>query len=309
MPAADENGTIAYLRNNLLNFKEAIGDGFYDPGRSRPEKSLAAWRSEPVDLEGREVILVQIQPLKPLVEDLATQIAAFTNTDEKFKAIAQTCSVMLGDTAAMREVTLAKNALREIKQRLRSNVVPLHELRSRAGVCRHRAILFKVLCDELSKRPEHGPDLRCRLVRGDYESDHAGGGHAWNVVRSSGVFKLCDVMHQPGKLYDDSSDKASHYKRLLGGAYGGMGGNSVPVPVSVLEDAIRWKDLSLGDELGRGGFGVVYTAKCRQIDVTPQRSNSTIPSARLTCICCAYLALGCREEDQWTAAARNQQLR
>jgi len=151
--------------------------------------------------------------------------------------------------------------------------------------------------------------LRCRLVRGDYESDHAGGGHAWNVVRSSGVFKLCDVMHQPGKLYDDSSDKASHYKRLLGGAYGGMGGNSVPVPVSVLEDAIRWKDLSLGDELGRGGFGVVYTAKCRQIDVTPQRSNSTIPSARLTCICCAYLALGCREEDQWTAAARNQQLR
>ena len=221
----------AYAERNKLDVDQAVGDGFYDPGRGRPSRSLAEWRAEPLDLDRREVLMVDLARLRPLVETVGRQIAPFTSTDEKFKAIAQTCSVVLGGSAAMRDTSLTDKSVREIKQRLRSNVVPLHELLERNGVCRHRALLFKVLCDELSKRPEHGANLHCRLVRGDYESHGAGGGHAWNVVLSGAVTKLCDIMHKPGTLYAETSEKAEHYKRLTGDfQLGGVGGASVPIP-------------------------------------------------------------------------------
>jgi len=83
-------------------------------------------------------------------------------------------------------------------------------------------------------------------------------------VLSSGVLKLCDVMHKPGELYAEDSEKAGHYKRLqIGGVAGGMGAGSVPIPpdaAPVSEGLIRYEEIKFGKELGEGGFGVVYQA-------------------------------------------------
>jgi hypothetical protein len=62
-----------------------------------------------------------------------------------------------------------------------------------SGVCRHRALLFKVLADEAG--------LKSALVRGNYaKSGPPGGAHAWNeVFLDDGRRVLVDVMHQGSK--------------------------------------------------------------------------------------------------------------
>ena len=148
-------------------------------------------------------------------------------------------------------------------------MVPLHGLLGANGVCRHRSLLFKVLCDELCKQPEHA-SLNCRLVRGAYQHDaDSGGGHAWNVVLLDGKHQLCDVMHDPGSLYGIDSTKAEHYQRLTLGGTGGLGADSVPTPreLAAQPGVIRWSELTIGRELGSGGFGVVYAAQWKLGDV------------------------------------------
>ncbi|BBM97151.1 hypothetical protein MPTK1_1g03380 [Marchantia polymorpha subsp. ruderalis] len=65
---------------------------------------------------------------------------------------------------------LCEGAVRFLKAQRGSNVLPIGSLSF--GVCRHRAILFKYLCDRAD------PIIPCELVRGylDYMP------HAWNVV-------------------------------------------------------------------------------------------------------------------------------
>lgn len=156
----------------------------------------------------------------------------------------------------MRDVSLTEQAVVEAKQRLGSNVVPVHELLGRAGVCRHRALLFKVLSDEAG--------LPCRLVRGDYDSWRATGAHAWNVVFVDGALFLVDVMHAPGTLYAVDSDKAKHYKRLHNERADGRAGAgmvSVPAPGMPPPYVIPWAALRPIKKLGEGGFGIVRLAQ------------------------------------------------
>lgn len=56
-------------------------------------------------------------------------------------------------------------------------------INSGAGVCRHRALLTKVLADEVN--------MGCRIVHGYYD----GGGHAWNEIITKGDTYLFDAMH------------------------------------------------------------------------------------------------------------------
>ena len=55
-------------------------------------------------------------------------------------------------------------------------------INSGAGMCRHRALLTKVLADEIN--------LKCRIVQGYYE----GGGHAWNELITKKDTYLFDAM-------------------------------------------------------------------------------------------------------------------
>lgn len=55
-------------------------------------------------------------------------------------------------------------------------------INSGAGMCRHRALLTKILADEAK--------LNCRIVQGYYN----GGGHAWNEILTKGDIYLFDAM-------------------------------------------------------------------------------------------------------------------
>ena len=194
--------------------------------------------------------------LQPLLDRAKRELAQETSVREKFKRLARLCSEQLGGEAAMRDVSLTEQALVETKQRLGSNVVPVHELLGRAGVCRHRALLFKVLSDDVG--------LPCRLVRGDYDSWSSTGAHAWNVVSVDRALFLADVMHAPGTLYAIDSVKAKHYRRLsdeLVGGRAGAGMNSVPAPAVPPPYVIPRTALRLIKKIGEGGFGIVHLAQ------------------------------------------------
>ena len=61
----------------------------------------------------------------------------------------------------------------------------------RHGVCRHKSLLFKFLCDKT--------DIDCVLIRGDV-CGYENGGHAWNIVNIDSSNYMVDVRNYPGKL-------------------------------------------------------------------------------------------------------------
>ncbi|GKV19678.1 hypothetical protein SLEP1_g29904 [Rubroshorea leprosula] len=65
---------------------------------------------------------------------------------------------------------LCESSLRSIKTKRNNIVVPIGALKH--GVCRHRALLFKYLCDRMK------PPIPCELVRGYLDFMP----HAWNVI-------------------------------------------------------------------------------------------------------------------------------
>lgn len=85
-----------------------------------------------------------------------------------------------------------------------SNVVSIGDLTK--GACRHRAFLFKFLCDQVG--------LECGLHR----SRHVRGahvGHAWNTVYVEfDKVVVVDLMHSVGAMYPDGSDEARRYARM-----------------------------------------------------------------------------------------------
>jgi tetratricopeptide (TPR) repeat protein len=72
-----------------------------------------------------------------------------------------------------------------------------------AGVCRHEALLFKLLSDEAG--------LRAALVRGNYRGPGGSGGHAWNELLLEGGRKLLvDVMNpRPDFRFPETTDRTA----------------------------------------------------------------------------------------------------
>lgn len=84
-------------------------------------------------------------------------------------------------------LNLCEKALHSIKSRQNSIVVPIGSLQF--GVCRHRALLMKYLCDRIE------PRISCELVRGYLDFSP----HAWNVIvvkrGESWVRMIVDACH------------------------------------------------------------------------------------------------------------------
>jgi hypothetical protein len=140
-----------------------------------------------------------------------------------------------------------------------------------AGVCRHRAILFKYLADQVG--------LPCRLVRGYHGGmpDQDGGAHVWNTVPvrplpdgSGYEWHVVDVMQSPDRLLPENSPEAAEYVRYEpgggnGGLMQGVGGGTLrgDREASVLGGRhmvlvdLEEGEVEKGREIGRGFFGKV----------------------------------------------------
>lgn len=137
---------------------------------------------------------------------------------------------------------LRKKVLNQDKQNKRMvfNVFSL-----KYGVCRHRSVLFKALCDRVG--------LPCSLVRGE-----SGGTHVWNVVPigPSQHRYIVDVMlTQPDVLMSDLSKTAEQYTRSSGDGI-------------ILTKLRGWlpifntkKDVEVLQKLGQGAYGEVLKVR------------------------------------------------
>ena len=115
-----------------------------------------------------------------------------------------------------------------------SRVVPLGLLT--AGAARHRALLFKVLCDRCGI-PVSYDSGRC--TRGAHAY------HSWNTMIVDGAVVVVDLIHQPGALYPNSSDEARQYKRIDEYAFSSLPSTFIkrvgPMPEGTVVDATSAK--------------------------------------------------------------------
>ncbi|XP_051127836.1 uncharacterized protein LOC127249183 isoform X2 [Andrographis paniculata] len=115
---------------------------------------------------------------KPFVCTCATGNSS--NTDNNNKGIADTSEdIVFWD--------ICEKSLQSIKTRNNSIIVPIGGLQF--GICRHRALLMKYLCDRME------PRIPCELVRGYLDFSP----HAWNVIivkrGDSSVRMIVDACH------------------------------------------------------------------------------------------------------------------
>lgn len=107
-----------------------------------------------------------------------------TGNNDTTSMVTKESPSMLGDVHFL---DLCEKALHSIKSRQNSIVVPIGSLQF--GVCRHRALLMKYLCDRIE------PRISCELVRGYLDFSP----HAWNVIMvkrgESWVRMIVDACH------------------------------------------------------------------------------------------------------------------
>ncbi|KAJ1634691.1 kinase-like domain-containing protein [Pavlovales sp. CCMP2436] len=260
--------TEAYFRQHVVVFDQPVGEGFLDPGRGAagvlpsPE---ALSRMRAVASGVREVLLVDARvdkSLRAFVVDAIARASRITDTRERIKLLGELVSERLGGVSSS-IVDYCEEELAALMRDKDSPIVKLGDVNF--GVCRHRALLFKVLCDALG--------LSCALVRGNFGGAQGAGAHAWNVVHVYGSTYVVDVMHRPGEIYAPDDVRCASYHRLAergggGDAHHGAGLKSLPPPAPREEWYVRPADVQMergrdgGDVvLGSGGFGTVYAAR------------------------------------------------
>lgn len=147
-----------------------------------------------------------------------------------------------------------------------------------AGGVRHRAVLFKALCDWHGIAP-------CTLVRGTQEK----GGITWNLVSVDGSSYVVDVVFDPGALYEEDSARAAEYLARLRqqssssaapSAQESIKGRMVRPPWHVEP----WElEFERSDRAGRGGFGEVFRGMWAGQYVAVKEVRDTSPTDGEVC--------------------------
>ncbi|KAF5194343.1 kinase [Thalictrum thalictroides] len=201
--------------NGCLSYFDRIPDGFYlingmDPyvwtmctdlqenGRVPSLESLRAMY--PGDNLSVEVVLVDKHgdsSLKELQNRIISLSQNCISTNEVVDHLAKLVSNHMGGAAGTSELELVsrwKDCSEVLKDCLDSVVLPIGSLS--VGLCRHRALLFKVLADMI--------DLPCRVVKGCK--------YCWKNDASSCLVRfgldreyLVDLIEKPGCLYEPDS--------------------------------------------------------------------------------------------------------
>ncbi|MES2692832.1 MAG: EDR1-related protein [Verrucomicrobiota bacterium] len=199
LPDAARDVSLLYLKKHYIPAGTPIPDGYMDGGRGMKIAADSTARS------GREILVVD-RPRDPELR----QHLAYARSPEVTAAPPLTRAALLATyvdkqyspdgsrrhAEAVCTVTLEPYRGRDI---LLGQVI-------RAGVCRHRSLLFKLLADECG--------LSVALVRGVYSSNNSDGNHAWNeLITPEGEKLIVDVMNpRPNFEFPKLTDpRAAHY--------------------------------------------------------------------------------------------------
>jgi hypothetical protein len=203
-----QNPSAKFWNTGSLDNDDKTQDGFYDLGIGREFSYVAALKELAVEAD-IEVIVCDTTvdtKLGKLLESARAALAAEEEKEGRVRALANIVSQQLGGSLSYEDYGNFGFAtdVQRAKLERKSNVLYVGDLTK--GACRHRALLFKFLADQVG--------IECKLQR----SRHVRGahvGHAWNLVHTEfdKVF-VVDLMHSVGNLYPEGSTDANKYARL-----------------------------------------------------------------------------------------------
>ncbi|KAG4395492.1 hypothetical protein AAZX31_20G215600 [Glycine max] len=200
-----------YWEYNVLDYEEKVVDGFYDVYGPYNDSVMQGKMPSRTDLEanpgGSELVIVN-QTIDPALEELiqiAQCIALDCPVSSLVQRLAELVTSHMGGPVKDAGIMLARwtETRAELRTSLHTIVLPLGSLN--IGLSRHRALLFKVLADNIN--------MPCRLLKGSHytgvEDD------AVNIIKLEGEREfLVDLMAAPGTLIpaDILSTKDSAFK-------------------------------------------------------------------------------------------------
>ncbi len=194
--------TMAYYTKHYIAPEMTVPDGYVDGGRRMVISKTA------VVISGREILVIDRAKDAALRKQLAYAKDAELlklPTAERAKKLAQYVDKVLSPGGDRRA---AMRAVEEFTTEYANRPVLFGEMEEacQSGVCRHRALLFKMLCDDAG--------LKSALVRGNYSDGFSAGGHAWNeLILDDGARVIVDVMNpRPDfQFLPETSPEAKHY--------------------------------------------------------------------------------------------------
>ncbi|ONI04744.1 hypothetical protein PRUPE_6G337600 [Prunus persica] len=200
--AAAETLSRHYWECNVLDYEEKVVDGFYDVYGLSTDSAIQGKMPSLTNLEtnlgssGFEVSLVN-RTVDPALEELV-QIAQcialdcpVTNVSVLVQRLAELVSGHMGGPVKDANIMLARwmERSRELRTSQQTSVLPIGSIT--IGLSRHRALLFKVLADNIK--------MPCRLLKGIHYTGVEDG--AVNVIKLEDDREfLVDLMADPGTL-------------------------------------------------------------------------------------------------------------
>jgi serine/threonine protein kinase len=252
-----------YYDTGMLDFDQKIDSRvFYDSGRNTEFLTLQYfYQSQQYE---RETILVDEtidEDLRTFVEEVRT--AMHKCLDNETTRELTTIYKMI---AMMVHARITDSTNTKPPEKI-GNVVKIGSIRTK-GVCRHASILFKYLCDKLSRDVElvkRKMLLLCRLCRGKHNQDHA-----WNVVvDEQGDLHLLDVSRNPQELIQNKKI-TEQYKRGNFEVLGTFGAESVHKWFTKIDKE------EVFEEIGNGRYGVVHRVKITMNEGTQEAARKTV---------------------------------
>ena len=196
-----------WFSKGVLDYDVTIWDGFFEVGTNHPMRYLRELQIEPFVEE-----IKSERPRESLLIDVPndTTLSFLQGVVSRLKQDKKISDALLVELLV--QLTLARfggspkvnieNVSAQIRSLISKNstiVLPLGELTY--GFCRHRALLFKLLCTWAG--------IPCRLSRGVYrcaDSDGDCGAHVWCVVTLGEETYLMNGISILGRRYDGQMD-------------------------------------------------------------------------------------------------------
>jgi hypothetical protein len=171
---------------------------------------------------------------------------------------------------------ICDRSLRAVKAKRNSPIVPIGTLQY--GVCRHRSLLFKYLCDRME------PRVPCELVRGYLDFSP----HAWNVVvvkRGDSLIRMIVDACRPLDIREETDPE--YFCR-----YVPLSRVNISAGMNSDSDPLSFPSLSECDEIGETGSTTLLQCKLGSVEAVAKvrnleadgKSVDEIRSFEFTCI-------------------------
>ncbi|GAU35857.1 hypothetical protein TSUD_63470 [Trifolium subterraneum] len=154
---------------------------------------------------------------------------------------------------------ISEKNLDSIKKRRKSIIVPLGSVQY--GVCRHRALLFKYLCDHME------PPVPCELIRGYMDFSP----HAWNIILVKRGVTWVRMLVDACRPHDIREEKDPEFfcrvRRLTISRYIPLGRTQIPLSTSSLPSPdYSFPSLSNCDELEKKASTTLVRCKYGSVE-------------------------------------------